>query len=203
MNTNPNYQALKLYPNYDGPHHTFGTMSVSDTNNASANLFSSYAAVDPTGKTMTVMVLNKAPGTTYNVQFTLNGFTPSQVTAYTLSKTKPTTIVVSTTQAWPSSMTFAPYSATLLVVTGSMAKLPEAEWDLNPDTTMVAAGGTVTLAPKIISGSGAVTLGTPTFDTGITLGRYPGRDHFISERGDHGDSGQQARLLSLHGSEHG
>ncbi|MFZ1916359.1 MAG: glycoside hydrolase family 44 protein [Terriglobales bacterium] len=169
VNTNPNYQALKLYRNYDGQHHTFAATSVSDTNNASANLFSSYAAVDPTGKTMTVMVLNKAPGTTYNVQFTLNGFTPSQVTAYTLSKTKPTTIVVSTTQAWPSSMTFAPYSATLLVVTGSMAKLPEAEWDLNPDTTMVAAGGTVTLAPKIISGSGAVTLGTPTFDTGITL----------------------------------
>lgn len=169
VNTNPNYQALKLYCNYDGQHHTFASTSVSDTNNASANLFSSYAAVDPTGKTMTVIVLNKAPGTTYNVQFAVNGFTPSQVTAYTLSKKKPTTIVASTPRAWPSSMTFAPYSATLLVVTGAMAKLPEAEWDLNPDTTMVAAGGTVTLAPKIVSGSGTVTLGTPTFDTGITL----------------------------------
>jgi hypothetical protein len=169
VNTNPNYQALKLYRNYDGQHHTFAATSVSDTNNASANLFSSYAAVDPTGKTMTVMVLNKAPGTTYNVQFAVNGFTPSQVTAYTLARKKPTTIVASATKAWPSSMTFAPYSATLLVVTGSMATLPEAEWDLNPDTTMVAAGGTVTLAPKIVSGSGTVTLGTPTFDTGITV----------------------------------
>jgi hypothetical protein len=34
---------------------------------------------------------------------------------------------------------------------------------------MVAAGGTVTLAPKILSGSGTVTLGTPQADTGITL----------------------------------
>jgi hypothetical protein len=66
-------------------------------------------------------------------------------------------------------MSFAPYSATLLVVTGSMAKMPEAEWNLNPDTTMVAADGTVILAPQIVSGSGTVTLGTPTFDTGITV----------------------------------
>jgi hypothetical protein len=169
VNTNPNYQALKLYRNYDGQHHTFAATSVSDANNASANLFSSYAAVDPTGKTMTVMVLNKAPSTTFAGSFAISGFTPSQVTAYTLSQKNPTTIVASATQAWPSSLTFAPYSATLLVVTGSMAKLPEAEWDLNPDTTMLPGGGTVTLAPKIVSGSGTVTLGTPTFDTGITV----------------------------------
>ncbi len=169
VKTNPNYQALKLYRNYDGQHHTFAATSVSDTNNASANLFSSYAAVDPTGKTMTVMVLNKAPSTTFAGSFAISGFTPSQVTAYTLSQKNPTTIVASATQAWPSSLTFAPYSATLLVVTGSMAKLPEAEWDLNPDTTMLPAGGTVTLAPKIVSGSGMVTLGTPTFATGITM----------------------------------
>ena len=66
-------------------------------------------------------------------------------------------------------MSFAPYSATLLVVTGAMANLPAAEWDLNPDTTMLPASGTVTLAPKIVSGSGTVTLGTPTFDSGITV----------------------------------
>ncbi len=66
-------------------------------------------------------------------------------------------------------MSFAPYSATLMVVTGSMAKLPAVEWDLNPDTTMVPAGGAVALAPKIVSGSGTVTLGTPTFDTGIKV----------------------------------
>lgn len=65
-------------------------------------------------------------------------------------------------------MSFAPYSATLLVVTGS-AQVPGAEWDLNPDTTMVAAGGTVVLSPKITSGSAMVTLGAPQSDSGITV----------------------------------
>ena len=169
VSMNPNYQALKLYRNYDGQHHTFESTSVADTNSAMPNLFSSYAALDSTGTTMTVMVLNKAPGTTYAGQFAINGFTPAQVTKYMLSQKNPTTIVASTQQAWSSTMSFAPYSATLLVVTGSMANMPEAEWDLNPDTTMVAAGGTVILAPKIVSGWGTVTLGTPTFDTGITV----------------------------------
>jgi len=36
---NPNYQALKLYTNYDGAHHGFGTVSVSDLNNGNPNLF--------------------------------------------------------------------------------------------------------------------------------------------------------------------
>ena len=169
VSTNPNYQALKLYRNYDGQHHTFESTSVADTNSAMPNFFSSYAALNSTGTTMTVMVLNKAPGTTYAAQFAINGFTPAQVTTYTLSQKNPTTIVASTQQAWSSTMSFAPYSATLLVMTGSMANLPKAEWDLNPDTTMVAAGETVILAPKLVSGSGTVTLGTPTFDTGITV----------------------------------
>jgi hypothetical protein len=65
-------------------------------------------------------------------------------------------------------MTFAPYSATLLVVTGT-SQLPGAEWDLNPDTTMVAAGGKVVLHPKLVSGSATVTLGTPQPESGITM----------------------------------
>ena len=125
--------------------------------------------MNSSGTTLTVMVLNKTPATTYSGQFAMNGFTPSQVTTYTLSQKNPTKIVASGTQAWPSSMNFAPYSATLLVVTGSMTKMPAAEWDLNPDTTMLAGRGTVALAPKIVSGSGTVTLGTPTFDTGIKV----------------------------------
>jgi hypothetical protein len=169
VSTNPNYQALKLYRNYDGHHHTFESTSVADANSANPNLFSSYAAINPTGTTMTVMVLNKAPETTYAGQFAISGFTPARVTTYTLSQRNPTTIAASAQQAWSSIMSFAPYSATLLVVTGTMAKMPQAEWDLNPDTTMVAAGGTVILAPKILSGSGTITLGAATFDTGITV----------------------------------
>src|SRR5271168_1775036 len=162
---NPNYLGLKLYTNYDGQHHGFATTSVSATNDGSKNLVSSYAAMDAAGKTLTVMVLNKAPGATLAAQFAINGFTPSQVTSYTLGPKNPTKIVASTTQAWSSSLTLAPYTATLLVITGS-ATLPSAEWDLNPDTVMVAAGGTVTLSPKIVLGTGTVMLGTPQAATG-------------------------------------
>jgi hypothetical protein len=106
--SNPNYQALKLYRNYDGQHHGFATTSISDTNNGDPNLFSSYAALDSTGKTLTIMVLNKDPGSTVQAQFAVNGFTPQQVTTYTLSSTNPTRIVASSTTAWSSTMTLRP-----------------------------------------------------------------------------------------------
>ena len=165
---NPNYQGLKLYTNYDGQHHGFATTSVSATNNGNPDLVSSYAAMNAAGNTLTVMVLNKTPSTTLKAQFAVNGFTSSQVTTYTLGPNNPTQIVASSTQSWSPSMTLAPYTATLLVITGSTT-LPGAEWDLNPETVMVAAKETVTLAPKIVSGTGTVTLGTPQSDNGITV----------------------------------
>ncbi len=165
---NPNYQGLKLYTNYDGKHDSFATTSIAATNDGNPNFVSTYAAMNPAGTALTVMVLNKAPSTTLPVQFAVSGFTPSQVTTYTLGPKNPTQIVASSPQAWSSSMTFAPYTATLLVITGS-STLPNAEWDLNPDTVMVAAGGIVTLSPKIVSGKGTLTLGTPQADAGITL----------------------------------
>ena len=165
---NPNYLALKLFTNYDGQHHGFATTSVSDTNNGDPNLFSSYTALNSAGTTMTLLVLNKDPSNSDQVQFTLNGFTPSQVISYTLSSTNPTKIIVSKTTSWSSSMSFPAYSATLLVVTGT-TQTPGAEWDLNPDTTMVASSSRVILHPKITAGTATVTLGTPTADSGITL----------------------------------
>jgi len=165
---NPNYLALKLFTNYDGQHHGFGTTSISATNNGDPNLFGSYASLNSTGTVMTLLVLNKDPSNTDQVQFSFNGFAAQQVTKYTLSSTNAKQIVASTTSAWSPSMTFAPYSATLLVVTGT-SQMPGAEWDLNPDTTMVASGNKVTLSPKITSGTATVTLGTPTFDRGISL----------------------------------
>jgi hypothetical protein len=166
--TNPNYLALKLFTNYDGLHHGFATTSISATNNGDPNLFSSYAALNSTGTSLTLMVLNKDPSNTDQAQFTFNGFTPQQVTSYTLSSTNPTQIVASKTSNWSSSMSFGPYSATLLVITGT-AQLPGAEWDLNPDTTMVASGSKVVLQPKVTSGTATVTLGTPNADSGITV----------------------------------
>ncbi len=165
---NPNYLALKLYRNYDGQHSAFQPTSISAANNGDPGLFSSYDSLNSAGNTLTAMVLNKDPANTAQVQFALNGFTPAQVTTYTLSSANPTQIIPSSPQSWTSTMSFAPYSATLLVVTGS-AQVPAAEWDLNPDTTMLPAGGTVVLSPKITSGSATVTLGTPQSDSGITV----------------------------------
>ena len=77
MPTNPNHLALKLFTNYDGQHHGFGAVSISDRNNGDPNLFSTYAALNPTGTAMTLLVLNKDPGKTDQMQFTFSGFTPS------------------------------------------------------------------------------------------------------------------------------
>lgn len=165
---NPNYQALKLYANYDGAHHMFGTTSVSATHSADPNLFSVYAALGPASTSLTIMVLNKDPGDAANVTFNLNNFTAGSYTAYTLSPSFPNTIVKSN-GAGIGSMTFAPYTVTLLVVTGAEASVPAAEWDLNPDVIMVPAGGTVTLNPYITSaksGNATVTLSAPTIDSG-------------------------------------
>jgi fibronectin type 3 domain-containing protein len=165
----PNYLALKLYTNYDGAHHGFGTTSVSDTNDGNASLFSSYAALNSAGTQMTLLVLNKDPQNAVTAALALNGFTPTSYVAYTLAASAPTTITASTSSAWSSTQTFAPYTATLLLITGSMAATPQSEWDLNPDTVMVAAGGTVTLSPKIIKGTANVTLGSGQSDAGITV----------------------------------
>ncbi|MGB9254665.1 MAG: glycoside hydrolase family 44 protein [Candidatus Korobacteraceae bacterium] len=165
---NPNYLALKLYRNYDGAHDAFQPTSISAVNNGDPDLFSSYASLNSTGNTLTAMVLNKDPSNIAQVQFAFNGFTPSQVTSYTLSSTDPTQIVASGPKSWTSTINLAPYSATLLVITGS-AQVPGAEWDLNPDTTMLAAEGRVVLSPTITSGTATVTLGTPQYDSGITV----------------------------------
>jgi len=166
---NPNYQALKLFRNYDGQHHSFADTSVSATNDGNPDLFSSYAAIDSTGTTLTVMVINKASHAAVQTQFAINGFRGNKVTTYTLSPKSPNKIVASPPKTWTATKTFAPYTATLLVISGSTNGSPTAEWDLNPDTIMVPARGTTTLHPKITSGSGTVTLGTPQSDSGITL----------------------------------
>jgi hypothetical protein len=161
----PNYLALKLFTNYDGSHHGFAPVSVSSTNNGDPGLFSSYAALNSSGTTMTIMVVNKDPANAAQVTFATNGFTPSNVTSYTLSQSSPTTIVAGSSKAWSASQSFAPYTATLLVVTGSLTGgAPGAEWDLNPDTIMVPASGTVTLNPTITSGTGTVNLSNAVFD---------------------------------------
>jgi hypothetical protein len=161
---NPNYQALKLYTNYDGSHHRFGTVSVFDTNTGDPNLFSSYAALNPAGTAMTIMVINKDPSNAAHVTFNLSGFSASTYTAYTLSSTASSAIAASGSTAWNATQSFAPYSITLLVIDGSEASRPASEWTLNPDDLMVPASGTATLNPAISSGSAKVTLSSAVFD---------------------------------------
>jgi fibronectin type 3 domain-containing protein len=170
--TAPAYQTLKLYRNYDGNGDAFGSASISATDNADPDLFSVYAALSPTGTSMTLLVVNKDPANTAQVGFTLNNFTATNFTAYTLSQASPTTIVASASQGWSATQSFALYSATLLVINGTPVKTPAAEWDLNPDTIQAAASSTVTLAPKIVSATGnaSVTLESAQFDAGSTSG---------------------------------
>jgi hypothetical protein len=161
---NPNYLALKMYTNYDGAHHGFGTVSVSDLNTGNPNLFSSYAALNAAGTAMTIMVLNEDPANSTQVTFNLNGFSPTSYVAYTLSSTAPGSISASSSTAWNATQTFAPWSITLLVVNGSEGSTPASEWYLNPDDLMVPANGIGTLTPVITSGTANVTLTSAVFD---------------------------------------
>ena len=162
---NSNYQALKLYTNYDGAHHGFGTTSVLAAHSGDPNLFSVYAALNAAGNVLTIVAVNKDPGNAAQVSFTTNGFTASNFTTYTLSQSSPNAIVAGSSQAWNGTLTFAPYTATLVVVSGSQATPPAAAWDLNPDTIMVPANGTVTLNPVITGGSGTVNIFNAAFNS--------------------------------------
>ncbi|MGO9270237.1 MAG: glycoside hydrolase family 44 protein [Terriglobia bacterium] len=162
---NPNYQALKLYRNYDGKHSAFGTMSISATHNADPDLFSVYASLSPSGSPLTLMVINKDPYNAAQVTFALNNFKATAFTSHTLSQASPSSIVASASRPWSATQTFPAYSATLLVATGAPSIVPAAEWDLNPDTILVPAGGSVNLAPKLLSGA-SVTLTSARFDSG-------------------------------------
>ena len=160
----PNYQSFKLYTNYDGAKHGFGTLSVSDQSGANPDLFVSYAALDAAGTTMTIMVLNKDAGNTANVTFNLNGFSATTYASYTVGSTNPSAIAASASTAWSPTQSFAANSITLLVVKGTQSSKPAAEWVLNPDDLMIPASGTATLHPAIVSGSATVTLSSAVFD---------------------------------------
>ena len=156
--SHPNYTSFKLWTNYDGAKHGFGTLSVSDQSIVNPDLFVSYAALDATGNTMTIMVLNKDAGNKANVTFNLNGFSASTYRAYTVASTNPSAITPAASTAWSATQSFAPYSITLLAVSGAQTSKPASEWYLNPDDLMISASGTGILNPKITNGTAPVTL---------------------------------------------
>jgi len=158
---NPNYWALRLYTNYDGLDDLFGYISVSDTHNGDPNLFSSYAALGGFAvNTPNIMVINKDPQNSAQVQFTLSNFSPTTYQSFTLASPSPTIITASAQQPWSSVQYFPPYSITLVSVSGSITSAGPV-FSLNPDTIMVPAGGTVTLQA---TSNGNVTLTSAVFD---------------------------------------
>jgi hypothetical protein len=167
--TDPAYQALLLYRNADGAHHGFGTLSVSATNNASANLFSAFAATDATSDTLTLLVVNKDPINHARVNFDVAGFTPSTMKAYTLAFSNQDSIVPIASRPWSATQNFPPYSATLIVAAGAATQPVAEEWDLNPDTLLAPTSATVKISPALISGTGNVTLTSATGTGGVTL----------------------------------
>jgi hypothetical protein len=160
----PNYTSFKLWTNYDGAKHGFGTLSVSDQSSANPDQFVSYAALDAAGTTMTIMVLNKDSGNAANVSFNLAGFNASTYTAYTVSSTNPGAITASTSTSWSANQSFAPYSITLLVVRGSQTTVPASEWHMAADDLMVPAGATAQLNPSNSNGATNVTVSSAVFD---------------------------------------
>ena len=167
-NTNepdPNYTSFKLWTNYDGAHHGFGTLSISDQSPANPDLFVSYAALNSTGTAMTIMVLNKDAGNTASVTFNLAGFNATSYTSYTVSSINPTVIVSSQSRGWSNTQSFAPFSITLLVVNGAESPAPATEWYMKADDLMVPAGSTGLLNPSNYSGSTNVTISSAAFDS--------------------------------------
>jgi hypothetical protein len=160
----PNYTAFKLWTNYDGAKHGFGTLSVSDQSSANPDQFVSYAALDAAGTTMTIMVLNRDPGNAANVSFNLNGFNATSYKTYQVASTNPGGIVASAPATWSANQTFAPYSITLLVVSGTQPSAPAAEWHMVPDDLMVSSGASAQMNPSNWNGAPNLTVSSAVFD---------------------------------------
>src|SRR5579862_604156 len=136
---NPNYLALKLYANNGngGTFATVGGFSVSDTHNGDPSLFSTYAGMQGGGG-LGIMVINKDPQRSAQVQFTISNFNPTTLlSSLILASTNPTAITVTGGSPWSAVQSFPPYSITLLIIGGKYQASPTAQWDLSPDAVMV------------------------------------------------------------------
>ena len=174
VQTDPAYLALLLYRNANGENWGFQTTSVSAIHNASPNLFSAYAATDVPGDALTLMIVNKDPVNQAAVTFDINGFTPATMQTYSISQAYPNAISESNstpqnTMPWRATQTFAPYSATLIVVSGASQQMISDDWDPNPDTLLAPTSGTVVIHPEITRGTSQVRLTAATGTGGLEL----------------------------------
>jgi GPI mannosyltransferase 3 len=115
--TSPAYQMFKLYRNYDAHGAQFLSISVS-TSPTDPNLFTTYAATDPTNNTLTVIVINKSPDYDDYAQLQLAGYAPEPTAAvYQVSAANLTAIIHEpdiTNVTANIAFVFPAYSATLL-----------------------------------------------------------------------------------------
>ena len=172
----PSYKVLQLYRNYDGQGDAFAPISVAAGNDcaSAADDCSTFAAIDPNAQRLTLMVVNKSPGNALAATLNFQHFSPSQVVTYAVTAGDPSQIVATPAAAFSPSMTFPPYSATLVVLTGQGTPVGN-EWSLNPSLApaatpwtpapvmMISAGGTAHFTPTPSSG-GSVTIAGVTAD---------------------------------------
>ncbi|MGH9534381.1 MAG: glycoside hydrolase family 44 protein [Terriglobales bacterium] len=179
----PSYQVLKLYRNYDGQHDGFAPISIAATNDCGANAAnpfdcSTFAAINSGATELTLMVVNKSPDDVLAAALNLQNFTPAQVATYAVTAANPHQIVATPPVAFNANMTFPPYSATLLVLTGQGTPATT-EWSLlptlppvatpwtPPPVMMVSAGGVATFQLTPAAG-GTVKITAATADTPLS-----------------------------------
>ena len=113
----PGFNAFKLYTNYDGKGSRFGDISVwSDSSDR--NEISSFAALDSKTDNLHVMLINKNPERTFNINIQLEGYTPgSNINQYQYDYSRSKDIIQSALPASGNNlnMLLPPYSITLLV----------------------------------------------------------------------------------------
>jgi len=174
VQTDPAYLALLLYRNVGDGAFGFQTTSVSAIHNANPNLFSVYAATDVHDNSLTLMVINKDPVNQAAVTFDISGFTPATMRTASISQASPSAISVSNTEPlngtpWSATQTFAPYTATLVVVSGTGQHLISDDWDPNPDTLLAPTSGTVVIHPVITRGTSQVRLTSASGTGGLEV----------------------------------
>ncbi len=207
------YLASQIYRNYDGNNSTFGDTSVAATVSNPDNL-SSFAAVRSSDGALTVMVINKQPGSTPVTVSLANFATTGTAQAWQIASASQTSITHLASVAVTSNAittTVPPQSITLFVIpAGSSVSPPAAPTGLvatvgsgTVTLTWNAGGGATSYTVKrgTVSGGPYATLGTVTSpaptqysDSGLTNGTT--YFYVVTATNTAGTSGNSAELAA-------
>ena len=164
------YYGIEMLTKLDSP----GDEMVTAT---SGNALVRVHAVRRAGGSLDVLIDNEDPASSYTVNLTYNGFTPSgSSTVYTLGNNA--TSITSATQSSPTSVTVAPYTLTVVQIPGSGGT----------GITAPGAPGQPTVSGLSSSTSGS-TSGTATLAwPASTAGTYPVSAYRVYAEGSSGGS---------------